>query len=89
MEGEPDYAMVPLALTSISTERRRQWMINGRPFLWCLYCCGVGFGGGGGRALELQALFGPFFVGNLLNSYIYHSIKLCMYVNNTKHKLTT
>ncbi len=62
--------------------------IDGQPALRCSYCCGVGFGVGGGKASEFRASFGPFFAGNLLNSYIDCSIKLCTYVDNTKYKLT-
>ncbi len=62
--------------------------IGGQLALVCLHHCGVGFGGGGGRVLELWALFGQFFAGDLLNSYVDCSIKLCLYVDNTKYELT-
>jgi hypothetical protein len=88
MEGEPDYAMVLLALRLILTEQRQQQMI-----LLVNHPCGIYivvvlvWGEGEIGRWSSKLCLGRFFVGNLLNSCVDPSIKLCMYVDNAKFKL--
>ncbi len=89
MEGEPNYAMVLLALLLISTEQHQQWMILMVDHPRGVYIAVVlvlGEGGGGRKSSEL--CLGRFFIDNLLNSYVNCSIKGCMYVDNIEYELT-
>ncbi len=85
MEGEPDYAAVPLALRSISTEWRRQqmmFMVNCPHSIYILVV--LVLGEGEGRPWSFKLCLGRFCVVDLMNSYVVCSIKMCMYVDNTK-----
>jgi hypothetical protein len=61
-------------------------MVNRPCGVFILVVLVLGEGEGGHWSFEL--CLGHFCVGNLLNSYVDRSIKLCMYVDNTKFKLT-
>jgi hypothetical protein len=88
MVGEPDYATILLALTSIPTEWRWQQMIlmANCPCSVCILVVLV-LGEGEENIGALSFVWAFLCVGDLLNSYIDHSIKLCMYVDNIKFKL--